>query len=62
MNLVNLQLFGKLDDLTREAGQSMEFELSLPYAYFSDVIISGVEGRLSPDVASHLKFPTAALI
>jgi hypothetical protein len=32
----------------------------MPYAYFSDVIISCVEGRLSPVVASHLKFEFAS--
>jgi hypothetical protein len=49
-----------LDDLTREAEQSIEFLLSLPYAYFSDVIISCVDGRLPPVVASHLTFECAS--
>jgi hypothetical protein len=53
-------VFTWLDDLPREAGQSMEFWLSLLYAYFSDVIILCVEGRLSPVVASHLKFEFAS--
>jgi hypothetical protein len=50
----------QLDDLTSEAGQSIEFGFIMSYAYFSDVIILCVEGRLSPVVASQLKFKLAS--